>query len=131
MPSTRRTVLAGIATTSVLAVAGCTGDADSPSTPDPIDLTLNNHTDEQHEADVLIDLRDEALFDRTITLSPGGVIDEYVESPPEPGEATLSVALDGGAPEEWSIRLGPSTGLADIEITVQEDGSVSVGASRE
>lgn len=128
MPSTaRRAFLGTLAATS--SFAGCLGESDSP--PEPVDLTLTNHTDERHDVDVLIELRGEALFDRTLTLHPSGAVEDSFAPPKEPGEATVSVAVDGGDPTTSAVRLGPSTGLTSMAIVVEEGGSVSVLVGRE
>jgi len=121
----RRQVLSGGAVAAITGLAGClVGVGGSPST---VDVTLTNETDERYDVTVLIELRDEALLDRTATLQPGGVAEESFQNPEESGDGTLSVSVEGGEPTASEIRIGAGTGLDSVEVIVGEGGEVETG----
>lgn len=118
----RRQVLAGGAVAALAGLAGCVvGFGGSPT---DVEVTLTNETDERYDVTVQVELRDEALLDRTVTLQPNGVVEDSFENPEEAGDGRLSVSVEGGESTASDLRVGAGTGLDSVEVVLREGGEV-------
>lgn len=118
----RRREVGVAAAVALSGLAGClVGFGGSPT---DVDVTLTNETDERYDVAVLVELRDEALLDRTVTLQPSGVVEDSFETPEEAGDGTLSVSVEDGESTASDLRIGAGTGLASMEVVVRESGEV-------
>ena len=81
--------------------------------------------------EVILEFQDDTLLDESFTLQPSGVVDMSFDSPASIGDGVLSVSVDGSEPDKTEINMGAGSGLSDIDITVKQGGTVSVGTGRE
>ena len=111
------------------ALSGCLSSGEN--TPKPVDVTVTNDTGDRHEMEVILEFQDDTLLDESFTLQPSGVVDMSFDSPASIGDGVLSVSVDGSEPDKTEINMGAGSGLSDIDITVKQGGTVSVGTGRE
>jgi hypothetical protein len=118
----RREILKGVIVGFLVGLSGC----QLGSRTETVSIPIFNNDQTSHEVSASLQFQEETLLEQTVHVEADGEVELSFENPDDGGDATLTVTITDGETLEEPVAVGPGSGLESIQITIDDDGSVSV-----